>query len=674
MKKIDFHIHTIATTSDHPFTFSMECLKKYVNTRELDALAITNHNVFDLGQFESISNAISVPVFPGIEIDLEGGQLLLISDGTDLGDFDAKCQLIKSAAPNKKDSISVEELESFFDDLSKYILIPHYDKKPQITDETLSKLSPNVTAGEVSSPKKFIYSLKDKNRLVPVYFSDCRIEKELSEYPVRQTYLNCEETSFSAIKSCLRDKSKVSLSENDGNKIFQVFGDGQCLSTGLNVVIGERSSGKSHTLKRIRRELSNVKYIEQFSLVERDEKEDQRRFGKLLSEGHSLFSRDHLEELQGVVSDVIDIDLEKDEILISEYLESLLKFANETEKHDAFSNAKLFSEEKFQILNQKGLMDLISSTENLIENGEFRKIVEKHVQINSLKSLIVELIEEYGRREQIRLKRKWLNELIKEIQSKLQIKSAATTIADIDLYRIAMDRKKIEKFTGVVLAARKKREILRTRLQGFEIVASVSKFEGAGELKNLSRLKSGFKSAFDIYENPYAYLQELKSIDGLEEAEYHKYFVKIDYEILNQDGYPVSGGERSEFNLLQEIQDAQKFDILLIDEPESSFDNLFLKKEVNEIIRDISKNTPVVLVTHNNTVGASIRPDYLLCTKKEIINKKIEYHIYSGFPSNKMLQSPNGRTLNTWEVTMGCLEAGEEAYEERRRGYEDLKN
>jgi len=49
----------------------------------------------------------------------------------------------------------------------------------------------------------------------------------------------------------------------------------------------------------------------------------------------------------------------------------------------------------------------------------------------------------------------------------------------------------------------------------------------------------------------------------------------------------VSGGERSEFRLLQEIKDAQNYDFLLIDEPESSFDNMFLKSDVNQIIREI---------------------------------------------------------------------------------------
>jgi Fe-S cluster assembly ATPase SufC len=174
--------------------------------------------------------------------------------------------------------------------------------------------------------------------------------------------------------------------------------------------------------------------------------------------------------------------------------------------------------------------------------------------------------------------------------------------------------------------------------------------------------------------SPYRFLQELKKIDGLEEADLYKYFVKIDFKILNEDGYEASGGERSEFNLLQEIEDAQRSDILLIDEPESSFDNLFLKDSVNEIIKDISRHMPVVLVTHNNTVGASIRPDYLLYTSKEMEDGKVVYRIYSGFPSSKQLRSTDGKTVSTWEVTMGCLEAGIEAYDARRESYEDIRD
>ncbi len=510
MIKVDFHIHTVATASDADFSFSMAKLTEYINACQLDSIAITNHNHFDLAQFRGIRDKASITIFPGIEIDLEGGQLLLISDDEELEDFAVKCLSVSDSCSNKKDSLSVERLKQIFGDLSSYILIPHYDKKPQVSDETIAKLAPFITAGEVTSPKKFIYCQKDSDRLVPVYFSDCRIGANLTKFPVRQTYLNCGEVSFSAIRNCLRDKTKVSLSEREGNATFQIFDDGQELSTGLNVIIGERSSGKSFTIEKIRDQCDNPKYIEQFSLVARNEKEDQRKFDRQLSDKHSQFSREYLGELQGVVQDIMDVDTDEDARAVSRYLESLTLHAKETEKHDIYSKSTLFGDTEFQVSNQKGLTDLIGSVQNLIENGEFRRTIEKHVSIDSLKKLIVDLMEEYSKREQERRKRTWLNELIREIKRKLQVKSAAPTIAEVDLYSVAMNLVKVGKFNTLVGLARTEREIVRKPLQGFEIVATAGGFAGASQLKNLSGRVVTFSEAFDEYADPYKYLQSLR--------------------------------------------------------------------------------------------------------------------------------------------------------------------
>ena len=674
MKKIDFHIHTVQGSLDAPFLFCMEKLKEYVNSAHLDCIAITNHNLFNKSQFDEIADHIPIPVFPGIEIDLEGSQVLLIADGLELADFEQRCAVVSMACA-ESGSITVHKLFEIFPNMAKYIVIPHYDKKPAIRPDTLEKLKPHVTAGEVSSPKKFIYSLKDKDRLVPVYFSDSRIREELKLIPVRQTYLDCNEVNFSTIKHCLRDKNKVSLSEKDGNKLFQVFENGQKLSTGLNVIIGERSSGKSHTLDKIDQRFDNVRYIKQFALVARDEEDDKRRFNELLSQKHSLFSKDYLAELQQVVSDVLDVDLDADERSCARYLDALLKFAHETEKHDAFSKAVLFSEESFPVIDQKGLKELVDSTKNLLRNEEFRDVIDKHLPADRLRALYTELMQLYGRKEEERSKKIWINELIQNIQSRLRTKTAAPTIPDFDPYRILMNKRKVDKFNGIVKLARRPREILRKQKRGFEIIAEVGPFRGAGELKSLSKSQIAFSSAFSFYDDPYKYLQGLKELDSrIPAADYFRYLVKIDYKITNKDGFEASGGERSEFFLLQEIENARAYDMLLIDEPESSFDNLFLKNSVNEIIKDISSSMPVIIVTHNNTVGASIQPDFLLFTRKEVQGKSVDWRIYSGFPTSSELQSVDGRSLRTWEATMGCLEAGSEAYEERARGYEDLKN
>lgn len=54
VKKIDFHIHTISSSKDYDFTYSSKWLQEYVNKAELDAIAITNHDLFDKNNYELV--------------------------------------------------------------------------------------------------------------------------------------------------------------------------------------------------------------------------------------------------------------------------------------------------------------------------------------------------------------------------------------------------------------------------------------------------------------------------------------------------------------------------------------------------------------------------------------------------------------------------------------------
>ena len=140
---------------------------------------------------------------------------------------------------------------------------------------------------------------------------------------------------------------------------------------------------------------------------------------------------------------------------------------------------------------------------------------------------------------------------------------------------------------------------------------------------------------------------------------------------MNKYGNKASGGERSEFNLLQKLKDALKTDILILDEPESSFDNLFLKNGVNSLLKEISNTIPVVIATHNNTIGASVHPDYLIYTKKEILaDGTPKFHLYSGTPTETQLCDLEGNIINRKNIVLDCLEAGEEAYRDKSNTYE----
>ena len=80
------------------------------------------------------------------------------------------------------------------------------------------------------------------------------------------------------------------------------------------------------------------------------------------------------------------------------------------------------------------------------------------------------------------------------------------------------------------------------------------------------------------------------------------------------------------------------------------------------------------MVTHNNTVGASIGADYLLYASKEIEGGEVVYKLYSGYPTDRRLTSLDGNTIGNHEITLNSLEAGYDVYNDRRQRYEVIKD
>jgi len=640
----------------------------------LDAVAVTNHNIFDRHQFREIRNALGIKVFPGIEINYFGGHLLLIDEGEDIDAFTRKTDKVSDKIQEIGDYLTNVELIDIFGDLNNYLIIPHYEKGPPVNAAGFDAIADFVEAGEVDSAKKFIRCIKDDGKLTPVLFSDAKISDVMDRFPSRHTYVDCGDLSVTRLKECFRDKAKVALSPDEGNKLFSIFDDGQRISTGLNVLLGERSSGKTHTLNRISKEIDGCKYIRQFSLVQQDEGDYERRFNDDLTRRKSVFIDSYLAEFKAVLNDISNVDITENHAKVEKYVRSLLKSAAEVERRDAYSNTVLFSETKFEISQDEVLVKLIESVRQLIENIEYRDVIEKHLDLSSLRNLACELIESLWGKALLKKKRGFVNEMIRDVKQGLRIRTSATQVEEVDLYSCSLDDRKVAKFESVAKELQKESVISEEHIQVFRIVARKGPFNGPGEIKTVSGLRTAFSKAYSYYQSPYPYLLELRKNDALSPSEYFKYFAKFTYEILNRDGFAVSGGERSEFRLLQEINDSQNHDILLIDEPESSFDNIFLKGEVNEMIKDISKVMPVIVVTHNATVGASIRPDYILYASKEMENGAVSYRLYSGYPTDKELVSTDGKTLRNFDVTLNALEAGSETYKERRRGYEAIED
>lgn len=672
MKKIDLHIHTIPTISDRDFEFSMGTLVSYVREKSLDAIAITNHNLFDQFQYESIVKEVNIPVFPGIEIDVENGHLLLLTAPDDIDDFVIKCQKIKKLNSTSNSTLTESQFLEIFSKLDKYLLIPHYDKNPKIDLKKIPLISEHIVCGEVSSSKKFINLYKNDYELVPLLFSDLRIKKDLKKFPDNQTYVDIEDISINALKLSLCDREKVALNKNDGNRVFQILDNGLKISSGLTVVLGGRSSGKTHTLDQIYAKYNEeATYIRQFELITRDEDLDKKRFDELLRTKGDSVTQAYLQPLKKVINDVSDIDLISDEQKLENYIEKLKSYAFEYERKDIYSKTKLFDENLFETRDLSSLVSLIGTVEFLITNKEYKTLIETYIPRHSMLKLVMELIDKFLIEHKQQLAEEYTNNFIQDIKDSLGTFTTNTSVPYIDLYRIALNRKKIEKFNTIVEKAKNFRVIEERQVCQFKVIATARPFKGAQDLHAVVKTRESFQDLFDKYDDPYSYLCCLKRIQSIPVSDYYKFFTFINFEVLNASGTKVSGGERSEFNLLQKIKNASQKQILILDEPESSFDNLFLKEGVNRSLKEISKLIPVVIATHNNTIGASVNPDYLIYAKKEELpTGQLRYHLYSGYPSSKELVDLEGNRIERREVMLDCLEAGEKAYCERSKTYE----
>ena len=682
MKRCDLHIHTVATVSDRTFEFDKDVLVDYVEKTSLDVIAITNHNMFDYMQFNEIKNTLpDTVVLPGIEIDLEKGHILVIANNDDgtLFDFNAKCEEIKNLIKTKDDDITYNTFIRIFADLSKYLLIPHYEKDPKLHKdviEKLNRLNRNIIVGEVSSVKKFIYMKKEDSEPTPVYFSDFRIEKGVTpdKYPVSHTFFDIDQVNVKTLKLCLMDKTKVSLTSEKGIELFQIFPNGQMLSTGLNIMFGKRSTGKTHTLNAIANRFDGkAKYIKQFELLNTS-KNDSDQFENDLKVRQENSAEDYLREFGVIVTDMLKTcSADEDELKLHKYIEAVMSSAQQSDVNDVFSKSKLFNESDFKEPSHDEIKKIISATLTLLESQLYKPIINKHLSETSLMSLLKELIDRYRMENVQRQYYKEVNNMLKTVKESLQLKSAAPRIPDIDLYQYFINKKKREVFAQVALAVKKKRTISTEKAGHFTISVSARPFSSATDLKTIGLGQVSLKNAYDKYEDPIQYIDELKKA-GVDSGRIYKLFAAIDYRILNSSGLPVSGGERSEFNFLQKIKDAILCDILIIDEPESSFDNIFLKNEVNKFIKEMAENMPVIISTHNNTIGGSIKPDYILYTEKNMESDGPHFNIYSGYPTAKVLTDVEGNSIENYEITLNSLEAGEQAYSERKDIYETLKN
>lgn len=682
MKKCDFHIHTIKTIRDADFNYDSDRFKEYLDESNLDCVAITNHNIFDKSQFDLlVQKNPNKTIYPGIEINVRTGHIIILAEPSIVDEFERK---VSKYSRLNDDLSSFEEATSILNDFSgdNYIIIPHYNKKDQLSDTELKKYGNNIFVGEVSNAAKFYRMKNDKEeRLTPLLSSDYRIKNDGYINTANFTYIDVPNTNFKKIRNGLLNK-RVYIAQD---KIDLIYDKDLNIKyhPNLNVLIGGRSSGKTFLLNRLfeKNKGISVKYIQQFSLLEDlnlNEDKKQTEFERQLKKDFSYKIDSYRESFSEAVSRIIKIDPEEMEKTFNDYCDSVVKFAKESFAHNTFAKHPIFNSINLEVIKINHLENLISATFSILYDKTYANLLDKFNIRNGLELYLRELCSIIIKNKKENDIIKYTNETLSGIKNDFSVQAMIEPIIDFSVLNYFENLSKIQKFNKVCELYVRDEQLLSEKIGNkFEIVATKTIPKDAKDFTVLNGNKQGrYKEGVDLLLNGeyFDFIQWCKKNEKISDLDIHKLFVKIEFVLLNEYKLPVSGGERAEYNLLKELEDAKISDLLLIDEPESSFGNIFLKDFFNEEIKKISRERPVIVATHNSTIGASLNPDFYLYTERNIINNEPKFSTYYGQTGASSFVTGDKSAKKSFTLIIDQLEAGEKEYIERKDYYEKFKD
>ena len=145
--KIDLHCHTKAMKKGDGAARSVtpELFREKVANADVKIVAITNHNHFDLEQYNTLHDIVKdfCQVWPGVEIDVQGKtkwHLIVVSNPDNAALFAAKVKGLFIGKDLNKCALTMEEIYATLNSCD-VIYIPHYHKNRGIKEEDRKRLS-----------------------------------------------------------------------------------------------------------------------------------------------------------------------------------------------------------------------------------------------------------------------------------------------------------------------------------------------------------------------------------------------------------------------------------------------------------------------------------------------------------------------------------------------------
>ena len=674
-KKIDFHIHTISSIKDAEFEFSLEWLKKYIEETDLDAIAITNHDLFEKKNFEEITtNLGEVKVYPGIELTLDIGHVNIVFPVACIDELSDFSDWLSGIHQTQSDSITSEQLCAQLPCWNQGIYIFELGKSKGVKE--IPDIFSNVVGG-VPNQLRFNIAKNNQEGLVPCLFSDAHATNQdsgnrnkIENLKNKQTYLQIDSCEFEDIKKCLRDKSKVSINKENLKDVINI--DGVNISSGLNLVVGKRGTGKTYFLNKIKKYSDDECYeIKQFETARADEYIEKQRKEQGVKEFSSWQER-YTKEFSKIKAYIQDMHTETNDI--EKFLVDVKRFANEMARSNSSQKYLLFQETEFELPNIDYIRNALKNIKEVIDNKEIWSLLKNNSQKRS------DFIEVYSELRDIYLKyrqdselKQKINEIMRNVKSTITAWIGIGNVQECSVNKVIEKQqleKKIDSFLRTIVVAT---PLKNDRLHGYQIRVNLVPYESANQFqKAIGTREAVNNDLIKAYNDKdfIAFLKNLKQKNFYNEANFAEYLLQKEVKLLDSEGVPASGGQAVGFALMLRLNEAKNKPIILIDEPESSLDNAYIRNELNKELKQLARNSMVVVITHNSTLGTLLEPDYLIITSKD---NDGTYSVKSGeFTSCKIKDSLNGLEEKSYDKFIEAMESGMDSYIKKGEIYANL--
>lgn len=708
--KIDIHTHTKKCKSGDAPTRQISpqsFCEKLLNT-EVRIIAITNHNVFDLEQYNEIIKLLDnkAQVWPGIELDIlengARGHLIVIVSPKKAQLFnDAVSTLTLNSTPDNF-TASIDEVVSTFDSFDP-LYVAHYKKKPDISDEVLEMLqsktkNPECVIKEVSNAISAGIYISHGNP--SIYGSDIHDWAKYEEFSKELPDLRLPVDSFEHFCLLLK-KDQTTINTLLERKISEdlvlfPFEDGKSLKlkafNDINIIFGPKGTGKSCILKAIAKH-----YSESGSTVNVYESRSDRLDeiydikGKRLTINLNTYGIDYCTDEIEAIRKSAEVSVSG----LSKYL-NFFKGQNSNQKAKKIRLKDIPLEEESTV--ERDFDDVTETTSRTADFLDF--IAQDAILRDELDDKELEDITETLSSLLTRLeKRKWntfsswkeislLNSAIsifrKEVQRKTGMPAKPTTTGFREYSKnrieIELNAAKIIKNAKInipkqaqnigSLGSTKGNLQLLTEFRFQNGNLTDSQFQAINVKKTPQKLF--INSIQQILENVYgaslfSYIAQLNEIEDVESIKTINELLTFK-RIFALDGKPYtpSSGESSMVMLEKELSEEK--DVYILDEPERSLGNEYINDVIVPLINECARaHKKVFISTHDANIAVRTLPYSSIYRSHDSDGYKT--FIGNPFTNNLINTDDPSKHLEWKKISMRTLEGGESAFGERGKIY-----